>query len=330
MKPEISVITTVINCEKYIEESVNSISAQSFENFEHIIVDDGSSDGTAGILYRLAEKDKRIKFIELGENLGRIKSLNIALERSEGEFIAIQDADDISLPDRFEKQINYFNENPECVLLGSDISVVDQDLNVLSQPVRPETDNEIRFSLLFKCTLANPSIMYKRDILKKNNIRFEDDFPYAEDFRIFTHIIKHGKAHNLRNRLVLYRNHISNSSNSNVKIIREDSAKVVVDNFKEYGIDITINDAVRIRKLISSKFYEDKHLFKDMKLILSIIKAFQAKNGNSGNKEVVNALKKMLKWPGKKNTLTNPKFSLFQISILNYYIKQTKLLKSKS
>ncbi|HMQ68342.1 MAG TPA: glycosyltransferase [Ignavibacteria bacterium] len=330
MKPEISVITTVINCEKYIEESIKSIASQTFENFEHIIIDDGSTDGTAEILYRLAEKDNRIKFVELGENLGRIKSLNIALERSEGKFIAIQDADDISLPERFEKQLSYFNENPDCVLLGSDIYVVDQDLNVISQPVRPEKDMELRFNLLFKCTLANPSIMYKRDILEKNNIRFEDDFPYAEDFRIFTHIIKHGNVNNLKERLVLYRNHISNSSNSNVKIIIEDSAKVVVDNFREFGIDLNIQDAARIRRLISSKSYEDKHLFKDMRLIFRIIKSFQEKHSNKGNKEVVKTLKKMLKWPGKKNTMINPKFSLFQISILNYYIKQTKLLKQNS
>lgn len=330
MNPEISVITTVINCEKYIEESIKSIASQTFTDFEHIIVDDGSTDGTAEKIIRLAEKDKRIKFIELGENVGRVRSLNLALERSKGKFIAIQDADDISLPRRFEEQINFFNENPEYILLGSDISVVDPDLNIISQPVRPETDEEIRFSLIFKCTLANPSIMYRKDILDKNNIRFEEDFPFAEDFRIFTHIIKFGKAYNLNKRLILYRNHNVNSSNKNVKSISENSAKVVTDNFKEKGIDINVEDAVRIRKLISSKSYKDKYLYKDMKLIYRIIKSFQESTGNTGNKEVVRILKKMIKWPGKRNTLTNPKFSLFQISILKYYIKQAKLLEIKS
>lgn len=330
MKPEISVITTVINCEKYIEESVKSIAAQTFTNFEHIIVDDGSTDGTAEILYRLAEKDKRIKFIELGENLGRVKSLNLALENSIGKFIAIQDADDISLPNRFEEQIKFFTRHPEYVLLGSDISVVDKDLNILSSPVRPESDGEIRFNLIFKCTLANPSIMFRKEILDKNKIFYEEDFPFAEDFRIFTHIIKFGKVYNLDNRLILYRNHDVNSSNKNVNSIRDNSAKVTVDNFKEKGIAINIEDAVRIRRLISLKNYEDKHLLRDMKLIFRVIKSFQEVNGNKGNKEVVKILNKMLKWPGKKNSLTNPKFSVLQISILKYYIKQAKLMKSKS
>jgi len=330
LKPEISVITTVINCEKYIEESVKSIAAQTFTNFEHIIVDDGSTDGTAEILYRLAEKDKRIKFIELGENLGRVKSLNLALENSIGKFIAIQDADDISLPNRFEEQIKFFTRHPEYVLLGSDISVVDKDLNILSSPVRPESDGEIRFNLIFKCTLANPSIMFRKEILDKNKIFYEEDFPFAEDFRIFTHIIKFGKVYNLDNRLILYRNHDVNSSNKNVNSIRDNSAKVTVDNFKEKGIAINIEDAVRIRRLISLKNYEDKHLLRDMKLIFRVIKSFQEVNGNKGNKEVVKILNKMLKWPGKKNSLTNPKFSVLQISILKYYIKQAKLMKSKS
>jgi len=330
LKPEISVITTVINCEKYIEESVKSIAAQTFTNFEHIIVDDGSTDGTAEILYRLAEKDKRIKFIELGENLGRVKSLNLALENSIGKFIAIQDADDISLPNRFEEQIKFFTRHPEYVLLGSDISVVDKDLNILSSPVRPESDGEIRFNLIFKCTLANPSIMFRKEILDKNKIFYEEDFPFAEDFRIFTHIIKFGKVYNLDKRLILYRNHDVNSSNKNVNSIRDNSAKVTVDNFKEKGIAINIEDAVRIRRLISLKNYEDKHLLRDMKLIFRVIKSFQEVNGNKGNKEVVKILNKMLKWPGKKNSLTNPKFSVLQISILKYYIKQAKLMKSKS
>lgn len=330
MKPEISVITTVINCEKYIEESIKSISNQTFTDFEHIIVDDGSTDGTAEIISRFAKKDKRIKFIELGENIGRVRSLNIALEKAEGRFIAVQDADDISLPGRFEEQIKFFNENPGYVLLGSEISVIDPDGNVISQPVRPEKDEEIRFRLIFKCTLANPSIMFRKKVIDENNIRYEYDFSYAEDFRIYTHIIKFGKVHNLKSRLILYRNHPVNSSNKNVKIISEDSAKVVVDNFKEYGINITIEDAVRIRKLISSKGMDDDELLKDMKLILGIVRSFQDKQKNKGNNEVVKILKKMLKWPGKKNSLTNPQFSRIQISILKYYIKQAKLSKFKS
>ena len=330
MKPEISVITTVINCEKYIEESVRSIAAQTFTNFEHIIVDDGSTDGTAEILYRLAEKDKRIKFIELGENLGRVRSLNLALESSNGKFIAIQDADDVSLPERFEEQLKYFNTHPDCVLLGSDITVVDKDLNILSEPVRPESDGEIRFNLIFRCTLANPSIMYRKEILDKNNIIYEEDFPFAEDFRIFTHIIKFGKVYNLNKRLILYRNHDINSSNKNVNSIRDNSAKVTADNFKEKGIIINIEDAIRIRRLISLKNYEDKHLLRDMKLIFKVIRSFQDNNGNIENKEVKKILKKMLKWPGKKNSLTNPKFSVLQISILKYYIKEAKLHKSKT
>jgi glycosyltransferase involved in cell wall biosynthesis len=325
MKPEISVITTVYNCEKYISESVNSITEQTFGNFEYIIVNDGSTDKTLVVLEKLAEKDKRIKIIKNDKNLGRVKSLNLALERAVGKFIAIQDADDISLTDRFEIQISFFGKNPDYVLLGSDISVIDHSGKLISKPERPETDAEIKFCLLFKCTLANPSIMFRKEISDKYNIRYEPDFSFAEDFRIFTHIIRYGKVHNLRNKLILYRDHSVNSSNRNIKIISHDSAKVVSDNFKELGMELNIEDAVRIRRLISSKELSENHLYKDMKLLFTVIKTFQERNGNIRNAEVLKMLKRMLKWPGKKNLLIKPQFTRLQISILNYYYKQAKL-----
>ena len=330
MNPEISVITTVYNCENYIAESVNSITGQTFGNFEHIIIDDGSTDKTVEVLKNLAVKDKRIVLVENGKNTGRVRSLNSALDRAKGKFIAIQDADDISLPDRFQIQKSFFMKNPEYVLLGSDISVIDHKGKLISSPERPVNDAEIKFCLMFKCTLANPSIMFRKDITDINHIRYEQDFSYAEDFRIFTHIIRHGKVHNLTNKLILYRDHSVNSSNRNIKIISEDSAKVVRDNFRELGIDLNTEDALRIRKLISSKELSEKHLYKDMKLLFMAIKSFQKRNGNIRNEEILKMLKRMIKWPGKKNLLLKPQFTRLQISILNYYFKQANLRKQIS
>lgn len=327
MNPEITVITTVFNCENYIADSVKSITDQTFGNFEYLIVDDGSTDNTLSVLQKLADKDKRIVLIENGENLGRVISLNTALERSKGKFIAIQDADDISLPERFEKQVSFFDKNPEYVLLGSDISVIDQNGKVISKPERPENDAEIKFCLLFKCTLANPSIMYRKEITEKYNIKYEKDFSYAEDFRIFNHIIRHGKAYNLKEKLILYRDHKVNSSNRNIKIISEDSARVVADNFRDLGIELKLEEALRIRRLISSKSFSEEHLYNDMRLLFKVIKRFQERNGNTKNSEVLKMLKRMLKWPGKKNLLIKPKFTKLQFSILNYYFKQAKLKK---
>ncbi len=330
MNPDISVITTVYNCEDYIAESINSITGQTFRNFEHIIIDDGSTDRTYDVLKKLADKDKRIILIENGKNTGRVSSLNYALDRARGKFIAIQDADDISLPERFKIQISFFQDNPEYVLLGSDISVIDHKGNLTSSPERPVNDAEIKFCLLFKCTLANPSIMFRKEIIDRYHIRYEKDFSYAEDFRIFTHIINHGKVYNLKNKLILYRDHHVNSSNRNIRIISEDSAKVVKDNFRDLGIELNTEDAIRIRKLISSKGLSEKHLFKDMKLLFNAIKSFQKRNDNIRNAEVLKMLRRMLKWPGKKNLLLNPQFTRLQISILNYYFKQAKLKQQAS
>ena len=112
---------SVFNGEKHVNSAIKSILNQTFRDFEFIIIDDGSKDNTLKVIKEYAKIDNRIKVIRNLTNIGLTKSLNKAIKLSKGEFIARQDTDDISLPNRLEKQIEFLQKNPDCALCGSDM-----------------------------------------------------------------------------------------------------------------------------------------------------------------------------------------------------------------
>ena len=118
--PSVSVCMPVYNTERYVAEAVESILAQTFGDFEFIIVDDGSTDGSRAILERYAERDDRIRLISR-PNTGIGGARNEALRLAKGELIAVMDSDDVALPERFEVQLAYLREHPEVVCLGSKV-----------------------------------------------------------------------------------------------------------------------------------------------------------------------------------------------------------------
>src|SRR5436305_9543595 len=125
-RPQVSVLMPVYNAIRYIGVAVDSVLSQTFSDFEFIIVDDGSTDGSAEILREYAGRDPRIRLISR-PNTGLGFALNEALAVARAPFIARMDADDECLPERFEKQIQYLRNHPECVLLGSRVLWIDSD-----------------------------------------------------------------------------------------------------------------------------------------------------------------------------------------------------------
>ena len=115
------------NVARYVRAAVSSIISQTFTDFELIIIDDGSTDGSLTILKEMAAGDARIRLISRA-NTGYVVALNEGLALARGEFIARMDADDISLPARFDKQVAYLRHNPDCVLLGSSVMHMDADV----------------------------------------------------------------------------------------------------------------------------------------------------------------------------------------------------------
>ncbi|MBL8005911.1 MAG: glycosyltransferase [Ignavibacteria bacterium] len=322
MKVKVSIITTVYNCEKFIRQSVESILNQTYGDFEYIIVEDGSSDKTPGIVKQLAAIDKRIKLLINERNIGRVKSLNKALENAQGEYVALQDADDFSMPERLEKQIAFLDKNPDYVLVGANIIVIDEFENFISKPERPLKNPDAKFSMLFRCTFANPSIVYRKKITDEHNLRYEDNFIHAEDFRIMSLIARHGKIYNFEEPLVKYRRHSGNNSVMNFDILNQGSVQIVKENLSLMNIDSDEEQVTRIRNLISSRGIRSEHLYEDLSLLLKIMKSFQSENKLGKNREILFILRRMMKWTGRRNVLTKPRYTYLFFSLLSFYAKE--------
>lgn len=168
----ISVVMAVYNGETYLQSAIDSILCQTYENFELVIVNDGSIDRTKEILDSIS--DNRVKIIHLQKNQGAANALNIGIDHAKGEYIAVHDADDISEPTRLEEQVQYLKSNPESIGVASLIKCIsggtpanelmfseEQYYNTLLDDV------EIYNERLFRCYLCHGSVLYSKDLFKK-------------------------------------------------------------------------------------------------------------------------------------------------------------------
>lgn len=137
--PRVSVLTTVFNCERFVREALESVRAQTFTDWEHIVVDDASTDGTAAVLAQAAQEDPRLHVVHLSKNLGPGGAMQVALARARGEFVAILDADDVCEPARLQRQVERLAAEPGIAVLGTWVLKIDEHGATLE--VKRYTDN---------------------------------------------------------------------------------------------------------------------------------------------------------------------------------------------
>ena len=182
MTPEVSVLMSVHNGEKYLRESVTSILSQTLHNLELIIVDDGSNDSTRTILNSLS--DSRINFINNKYNIGLTKSLNKALNFAKGKYVARHDSDDISLPYRLEKQKREL-EKENLTLCATGVYHMYNESKIRVRHIPPSNQNVLNKILLRKNVLTHSSIMFRNNL----GIRYRDKFYYAQDYDLYLRLI---------------------------------------------------------------------------------------------------------------------------------------------
>lgn len=208
--PRISVILPAYNATQYIEQAIESILNQTFADFELIILNDGSTDNTPEIIKRYADADKRIVFVDNKVNQGLIAVLNQGLDMARGEFIARMDSDDISLPQRFEKQVAYLEAHPDVGVLGTLIHGFGKfNMPGIQIPVVTALD------LLKDSYVAHPSVMIRKSILDKYNLRYNPDYKHCEDLELWSRMIFLTKIHNIMEVLLMYRITGNNISTQN-------------------------------------------------------------------------------------------------------------------
>jgi GT2 family glycosyltransferase len=203
--PRISVVMAVYNGERYVGEAIDSILAQDYADFEFLIVNDGSTDASRDIA--ASYDDPRVVIIDNVRNIGLAASLNRGLARARGEFIARQDADDISLPDRFARQIAFLEANPEVVLIGSAHAEVDEHGRIVNE-VDAHCDHAmIAWSLLFFCPFVHTAVMFRRVRVLENVGVYDPTYHYSMDFEYWSRIAARYPVANLPERLVHLRFH---------------------------------------------------------------------------------------------------------------------------
>jgi glycosyltransferase involved in cell wall biosynthesis len=216
MKPPlVSVVMSVYNGQEYLADAIESILGQSYNDFEFIIIDDGSSDKSGSILKTYAGKDKRIKLLSQA-NKGLVASLNRGMKTARGKYVARQDADDKSEPMRLEKQIKFLEDHQHIVIVGSSIHVMDEGGHIMHQHAVLLNDPELRQELLIRSPFAHGSVVFRRDEAVKAGLYDAESWP-AEDYDLWLRLSRHGQLASLDSYLYIYREHGEGISAQNQK-----------------------------------------------------------------------------------------------------------------
>jgi len=185
---KLSVIMSTYNNQATLQKAIDSVLSQSFKDFEFIIVNDGSVDATENVLKNNQDRDRRIVLIQQA-NAGLTGSLNAALSRAKGEYIARQDADDTSLPGRLEEQINFLDSNNEIGFIGCDCEVVDEHgefMNVIRIKNDPRKNGaDLRNNNIY----CHGSMMFRKELMDKAG-GYRDFFKYAQDYDLYLRLLE--------------------------------------------------------------------------------------------------------------------------------------------
>ena len=255
VKPKVSVLMGVHNGARYLRQALESLRAQTYQDFELVIVDDSSTDETADIL--LAMKDSRTVICRNDENQGLTKSLNIGLRFCRGEYVARMDADDISLPSRFEKQVAFLDGHPEVALVGSAYDHIDAAGNVTAHVGVPSEDREIQARLGQKNCFGHGTVMVRRSVLVECG-GYDERYARAQDYDLWLRIAEKHQMANLSESLYYWRS-------TEHCITRTHPQEQV------YYKELAIQEAKQRRLRMSTGRTENRSLREDAKPLVSVI-----------------------------------------------------------
>jgi glycosyltransferase involved in cell wall biosynthesis len=216
MQPKVSVVMSAYNGGRYLQAAIESILGQTYPDFEFIIIEDGSSDNSLETLREYAGRDERIRLIENHENIGLALSLNKGIEAAGGKYIARMDADDISLPGRFARQLDYLESHPKIWVLGSGIQIIDENGKVLRNVDYSNDPEVLRWNMMLGAEgiVCHPASMLRKELFE--TIGIFKDIPTSQDHELWTRLffMKDLPITNLPDVLLSFRDHADRVSTS--------------------------------------------------------------------------------------------------------------------
>lgn len=266
--PMISVVMPVYNAEKYVVEAIESILNQTYSDFEFIIIDDCSTDNTFKVLQSYILKDNRIRLFRNVMNRKQAYTKNRAIELAQGKYIAFMDADDISLPVRFEKQIEFMESHPEVGVCGTWIEVFSEESSQTTCIKYPVEHKLISVKLLFdENCIAHPSTFLRRDIFFDLQIYYNLSLQgYAEDYELWVRLLEQGVLfYNLPEILLMYRKSDVQTMVVFKQQIDFSAQSIIKNSFERYFIQYielsVINAYLKLRFTPKKKLSFFQHLY---------------------------------------------------------------------
>lgn len=214
MNPLVSILLPAYNCEKYIRKTIDSLLNQTYTNFELLIINDGSTDSTSTIIDSYS--DSRIQHIHNNGNKGLIYTLNYGIKLAKGKYIARMDADDICLPTRLEKQVDWLEKNTATVILATQIIFINEhDEPTGNWPLDMQcvTAKQIKKAMLWQSCIAHPSVMMRTEIIQQYNYSAQQK--HSEDYDLWLQVLSDGHIiEKIPEQLLQYRVHTASITGS--------------------------------------------------------------------------------------------------------------------
>lgn len=222
--PIVSIVMPVFNSGAFLAEAIYSILNQTFRDFELIALNDGSTDNSLSILNNIAAEDRRLRVIHGESNTGLVSRLNQGIALSNGKYIARMDSDDVAMPNRLQTQYNFLEANPSVCIVGSAYERT-SDNSVMRCPY---THNEILTFALSECPFAHPTVMIRKETLLTLNTWYDaNEFP-AEDYDLWTRLLRVGHGANIGEVLLKYRVHQGQISSQKSTEQKKAVARIIV------------------------------------------------------------------------------------------------------
>lgn len=231
--PLVSITLLSYNRDRYIAKSIDSILAQTYQNWELVIVDAGSTDNTDKIIKKYQALDNRIIYHKKDKKDGVAHDRNVSLGLCHGEYIAVLDSDDYWLAkNKLERQVDILLKNPKCVIVGTQVITVDQDDNILGKIINPESNDLIRESILMRNPFVHSSVMFRATACRQLG-GYDQKVVIGEEYDLWLRMCKTGEGLNLSDEATAYRIHTGSACVSDRLGGALDTKKIVM----RYGHD---------------------------------------------------------------------------------------------
>ncbi len=262
-KPLVSILMPLYNGERYVRQAIQSVVEQTYTNWELLVLNDGSTDNSEQIVREFT--DERIRYMQNAENKGIVYTRNRLFELAKGDYWAILDCDDIAHPQRIAKQVAYLQQNPQCVLGGTWATKINEGKTRIGKLQPPVANENIRINQLFQSSFVQSTVMLRAEAMQ--NVQYNADFPVAEDFDLWEHLLQKGKGHNLPEYLLEYRWYEGNTSTTKEALMQQLRNAVLARQLRQLG-KFSEQEIEQIATIGSLQIVVEKNFFKKAKQAL--------------------------------------------------------------